>query len=185
MKHAQSCRFTSENYIFLPFISKMRLYRVKWVWSFSILFSRLSQIRSKQWHVSITQHSICSCVALFILNTQTNVFFTLFQVWHQHANACATKTSEPKLSQSERVEDLTSCGLLEKENVWLFSVFFYTSCLWDRDAVLRVCVADLLVWSRLNFVADFVHVWKLLINRCTQRHVRSDENETEVGTWTQ
>lgn len=33
------------------------------------MFSRLSQIRSKQCHVSITQHSICSCVALFILNT--------------------------------------------------------------------------------------------------------------------
>lgn len=48
------------------------------------------------------------------------------------ASACkriATMTSEPKLSQSERVEDLTSCGLLEKENVWLFSVFFTLLCL--------------------------------------------------------
>ncbi len=110
------------------------------------------------------------------------MFFCIISGLASARKRIATMTSEPKLSQSERVEDLTSCGLLEKENVWLFSVFFTLLCLWDRDAVLRVCVVDLLVWSRLNFVADFVHVWKLLINRCTQRHVRSDENETEVGT---
>lgn len=35
-----------------------------------------------------------------------------------------TMTSEPRLSQSEReFRDSSSCGLLEKENVLLFSMF--------------------------------------------------------------
>lgn len=42
--------------------------------------------------------------------------------------ATKTLTSEPRLNQ--RVfRDLTSCGLLEKENVLLFSVFFTLLCL--------------------------------------------------------
>lgn len=46
-------------------------------------------------------------------------------------------TSEPMLSQSERVQgfgwDVASCGLLEKENVLLYFSVFYSSSYFEMQ----------------------------------------------------
>lgn len=70
-----------------------------------------------------------------------------------------TMTSEPMLSQSERVQgfgwDVASCGLLKKEHVLLFFNVFYSSfCFCDADLRGLCCrPASLTSYSHLNFVS--------------------------------
>lgn len=141
-------------------------------------FSRLSQIWSKQCHVSITHYGTSIGVVLCSLWICYFVFFSGVASPCKHFLLTSQQRQWP-LNPGSANRREASCGflwILEKENVLLFFNVFYSFCFWDVD--LRGCVASLTSYSHLSFVADFVSlwVWKLLKNICTQRLSRTGQS---------
>lgn len=91
----------------------------------------MKQAVPREYH---TLWDIYRCGALFTLNMLFYLFSGVVVTMQTLSADITTKTvtSEPRLSQSERVQgfewDVASCGLLEKENVLLFLNVFYSFC---------------------------------------------------------